>query len=278
MKKFVFLITILLLFCINVHSQYFKSTVRINKDISVSGYYDKNGNEAVAYGRYMKCVSDTLDKFAIVVDYYYRYLGINEYGSPLFYIYTWDYEPDKPQEGLFRIYENEKGGKIGFANTKGEIVVKPQFDYAYPFSDGMAAFNIGGKPVVVHDAMTIPVGDRNGYVDCTGEIVIPPIYKYTGDFNNGKAIVKNREKEWLIIDKSGQTLSKISFPADYIRDIKDGMAGFRDNGKWGYMDDKGNMVIPAQYDAVWDFSDGKAEVKLGKEFFFINKKNEKVSD
>ena len=276
MKKFAFLITILLLFCINVHSQYFKSTVRVGKDSEVSGYVDKNGNVAVPYGQYLSCISDTLDRYAIVMDYIHRYLGIDKYGRPLFYLYMWQGEPDEPKEGMFRIREL-KENKIGFANTKGEIVVKPRFDYAHPFSDGMAAFNIDGKPFVVHDAMTVPVGDRNGYIDRTGEIVIPPIYIYTGNFNNGKAIVKNREKEWLIIDKSGQTLSKISFPADYIKDIKDGMAGFRYKDKWGYMDDKGNMVIPAQYDIAWDFSDGKAKVIIGNEKFFINKENKKVS-
>ena len=45
------------------------------------------------------------------------------------------------------------------------------------------------------------------------------------------------------------------------------------NGEgWGYIDAKGNMVIPAMYDAVEFFSCGFARVVMGDDLKFINKK------
>jgi hypothetical protein len=35
--------------------------------------------------------------------------------------------------------------KVGYLNTRGERSIKPQFDEAYDFSDGLAAVNQGGK-------------------------------------------------------------------------------------------------------------------------------------
>lgn len=49
-------------------------------------------------------------------------------------------------------------------------------------------------------------------------------------------------------------------------------------GKWGYIDERQNLVIPVVYDRARDFSGGIALVELDKKEFFINKKGEKVFD
>lgn len=47
--------------------------------------------------------------------------------------------------------------------------------------------------------------------------------------------------------------------------------------KWGYINLKGEVVIPPQYDSATLFYDGIAEVRIDGKYGFINKKNEIVS-
>lgn len=39
----------------------------------------------------------------------------------------------------------------------------------------------------------------------------------------------------------------------------------RENGKWGYIDKDGNVVINPQFGFTWDFSEGLAVVRIGDE-------------
>lgn len=47
-------------------------------------------------------------------------------------------------------------------------------------------------------------------------------------------------------------------------------------GKWGFQDDKGNIVIEPIYEKVGDFSEGLCAVQTEEEGFYINTKGEKV--
>ena len=47
-------------------------------------------------------------------------------------------------------------------------------------------------------------------------------------------------------------------------------------GKWGFQDDKGNIVIEPIYKSVGDFSEGLCAVQTEEEGFYINTKGEKV--
>ena len=50
----------------------------------------------------------------------------------------------------------------------------------------------------------------------------------------------------------------------------------KQNDKWGFKDEKGDIVIPFIYDYARDFKEGKAGVKLNKKWFYINEKGERV--
>jgi hypothetical protein len=59
---------------------------------------------------------------------------------------------------------------------------------------------------------------------------------------------------------------------DGASDFSEGLARAEVNGKWGFIDKKGNMVIPAVYDSAWDFSKGLALVYINGKYGFIDKK------
>jgi len=60
-------------------------------------------------------------------------------------------------EGLFPVIVS---GKIGYIDKQGKIVINPQFDDAWHFSEGLAGVKIGGKW---------------GYIDKQGKIIINPL-------------------------------------------------------------------------------------------------------
>src|ERR1035437_2341482 len=84
--------------------------------------------------------TDTLFDIAFVT-LNYKWIAINKKDSLVLSPYIFDNGPDYVQEGLFRFVENNK---IGYSNLKGQQIIPAQFDFASPFSGGLAAFSIGG--------------------------------------------------------------------------------------------------------------------------------------
>ena len=52
--------------------------------------------------------------------------------------------------------------------------------------------------------------------------------------------------------------------------ILDGLAAVERDGKWGFINDLGQEVIPCIYDEVWSFSHGIVRVQLNGKWGFIN--------
>jgi len=60
------------------------------------------------------------------------------------------------------------GGKYGYIDKTGRVVIKPQFDHGEDFSDGMACVKIGGK---------------HGYINHDGVMIVKPQYEYAYKFS-----------------------------------------------------------------------------------------------
>jgi len=64
---------------------------------------------------------------------------------------------------------------------------------------------------------------------------------------------------------------------DGVSDFSNGLAIVKLNGKYGYIDTTGKVVIDIKYDKLGYFNrNGLAKVELNKELFYINKKGERV--
>ncbi len=99
------------------------------------GYVNSSGDTVIAPGKYYYCYTDTLKNFAIVLKKDGECVAIDKNNRELFRVYWFDNGPDYFADGLLRIIKN---GKIGYANRMGEVVIKPQFDCAFPFQNGRA--------------------------------------------------------------------------------------------------------------------------------------------
>ena len=176
--------------------------------------------------------------------------------------------------------------KWGYADTLGNIVVEPQYDYAYSFSEGLASVNNGnygfidktGKqviPCIYEDASDFSDGlarvdkdGKYGFIDKTGKVVVEPQYNWIDHFYEGLAQV-DKDGKYGFIDKTGKVVVEPQY--DYMHSFKDGLAMVEKNGKYGFIDKTGRVVIGLQYDYAGSFSEGLAAVHKDGKCGFIDK-------
>ena len=112
-------------------------------------FLNEQGDTIVPFGKYKFCQINLVKNlvFAYENKQDARIVCFNGQGKELFYVFQYDNGPDKLREGLFRI--TDENGLIGFADSLGNIVIKPQFKFAFPFENGKAKVTLSGESKVV---------------------------------------------------------------------------------------------------------------------------------
>lgn len=217
-------------------------------------------------------------------------------------------------ESLARV---KVGEKIGFIDKAGKIVINPQFEGASPFFDGLAATEIGnkygfvdkdGKIVInpqfedaqpfINGLAAVQVGKQYGYVDKEGKIAINPQFDFAFPFSaEGLALVVLNRKIGFV-DKSGKYEINPQFASQggFINALSEAFAITSDigrisfseglapaqigEGKTGYIDKTGKIVINPQFGAALPFYGGMAfvvsEDSPGGEMAWIDKEGKYV--
>lgn len=106
------------------------------------------------------------------------------------------------------------------------------------------------------------VGVECGYVNRSGDTIIPIgkyIYCYTDTFRN-YAIVLKKNVGCIAIDRNEKELYKIFWYENGPDFIIEGLFRIIINGKIGYANEAGEIVIEPQYDCAFPFENGKAKV------------------
>ena len=135
-----------------------------------------------------------------------------------------------------------KNGKYGYMNKKQQVVVPHKYEYAFPFSDGVA--------VVMSDEGLF------GVIDQTGKTLIPLKHNFIGSFNDGLAPVSttnsNGESLYGYINKKGKFVIAPKF--NDANAFSEGLAVVRvdsaNSEKWGVIDKTGNFVVKPKYDEI----------------------------
>ena len=190
------------------------------------------------------------------------------------------------------------GKNWGFIDKTGKMVIASKFfddyygiDAFYNFHDGMAIVKLRDE------------GDyRNGYINKKGEVVVEVGSSSPGNFSDGIAISDNkiidksgkvlantqydqifryngdiiavdRNVGYMIIDKSGSPLTGY---LDFLPNYSEGLAVTKVDGKVGYADKTGKVVIEPKFDAGGNFSEGLASVKVDDKWGYIDKKGQYV--
>jgi len=199
-------------------------------------------------------------------------------------------------------------GALSKGFVKVEI---PSEGYQYYGMDGKPAFTNVYKRALdfSHGLAAVQINDKWGYINRKGEMVISDSFDFAGRFFSDNNAVVLSEKKWGVIDRSGQFLVVPKYkmlyeatdtpfllaflpeeeknPWRYI-DIHDrqifsetfkgagcfqeGLACVRDdNRKYGFINTKGNLVIPYLFDDALGFSEGLACVKIDGLWGYINR-------
>lgn len=174
-----------------------------------------------------------------------------------------------PEAGDFHdglAWVRTRGGRYGYVNKKGELVIDTACTAATDFQGGVAAVARDGKCGLIDqvgrwvlqprcDALGVPrgglvryrQGGRWGYMALNGTVVISPVYDDARSFSDGRAAVLVGE-DWGYIDASG----RMAIEPNYAYTPEPFHAGVAWNGRGGYMDPEGNdaFALPAFDDLV----------------------------
>jgi hypothetical protein len=192
----------------------------------------------------------------LLVKQNYKYGFINPKGEeviPLKYDNAWDFSEWQRTGFLSNV---RLGNKSGFIDTSGKEIIPLQYDGVGLFSEGLAKVTM--NPVPAADS-------KNGYIDSAGNLVIPMLYNNAGNFSEGMAAVSkktgSRNFIYGYIDRSGKEV--IPFLFDGAEEFSEGLAAVKLNGKWGFIDKEGNVVISYKYKSVIrGFNNKRANVVL----------------
>jgi hypothetical protein len=160
--------------------------------------------------------------------------------------------PGDFSEGRASFYSPGKG--YGSIDRAGNVVVEPRWKGAHRFSNGRAA-----------------VEDENGlfgYVDVDGRLVVTPVWPYADSFGpDGLAVVRGRDLRPQRIDKAGQIRPEFDGAGAFSEDL----VAVNRNGKWGYVDRAGRVVIPFQFEGAGPFHEGLAGVRTAEGAGYIDR-------
>jgi hypothetical protein len=195
--------------------------------------------------------------------------------------------PGSGDEPLFPVLA---GGRWGFVDRAGRVVIPPAFERAAPFSEGLASVRLGprrgyvdrtGALVLVPEQepasgdlhrsfasgrALVRVGARFGYVDRTGRLVIPARFDSAQDFSEGLALVCDRTVQCGYVDPSGLGVIGPGLMAG--RPARSGLVGALLTMSMGretvqmYSASTGRRVGPP-WDGAGPFSDGLLPVLYG---------------
>ena len=124
----------------------------------------------------------------------------------------------------------------------GKLAIAPQFDDAWPFSEGLARVKQNGKW---------------GFIDRTGALAIAASFDEAESFSDERAEFKQNGK-WGFIDKAGKVVIAPEYQA--VRSFTEGLAAVKLQGKWGFIDKAGKIVISPAFLSARSFTEGYAAV------------------
>ncbi|MNB82972.1 KWG Leptospira [compost metagenome] len=167
------------------------------------------------------------------------------------------------------------GGKsvirTGFINTKGKWAIKPIYDYAGSFSEGVATAALNGK---------------SGLIDIKGNWIVKPKYSggstFLGQFHDGYILLTISGKydyTYRLVDTKGNIIAVPG--AGQIAGFGDGILSYYGDNGMGFMNLAGKVIVNPAYSFGGDFTAGAGKAFKGlmnNEYsaFLINKAGEVV--
>ncbi len=155
----------------------------------------------------------------------------------------------------------KKNKKYGFINKLGIEVIPLIYD--------KVAFN------VTEGIIAVKQNDKCGFINKKNETIIPFEYDEAYPFFDGIAFVK-KENFYIGIDTKNRTKVNLGPERTELPFYSNNLSVFKENDKYGYINKKGKIVIPAIYEYAYPFVNRMAYVELNGKSGFINKKGKEI--
>ncbi len=166
-------------------------------------------------------------------------------------------------------------GKYGYVNTKGEVVIAPQYDQAFPF--------LNSDMAVVGQVKDTAFVDFS-FIDKTGKATFSSnstVYQPDQTFQ-GKIIKAGKRDTIVCLNAQGQEVDDPSPVPDVIKKTyqNGGIEGAGNyivvqNGKMGVVDNSGKQILPIKYLTIIDLSPTRFLISEQEGVFYIADKTGK---
>jgi hypothetical protein len=148
-------------------------------------------------------------------------------------------------------------GQYGIINTQEDWLMAPQ---PYPIT------------LLKSNRILITKGNINYINDFAGSIIY--FSEYTLECNTDFILEKLPNGSLRKIDYDGRVMASPSpvlvEMVETIFEESEGLRGMKKDGKFGFIDKKGNLRIANRYDAIGQFKEGLTKVKLNNKWGYIN--------
>ena len=155
-----------------------------------------------------------------------------------------------------RLSRLSKGGKFGFVDQWGVMVIPCKYDDAHIFSEGLAS---------------VKLKDQWGFINTKGQEVVPIQFSDARPFFDGVALVQVGSA-YRIINGTGSVIKTLNYVSQ--EGFIDGFARVGLDGKYGFIEQTGKEVIPVKYDFAHPFKNGLAQIGLGSKKGYVDRQGQ----
>lgn len=138
----------------------------------MQGFLDRSGNEVIPC-KYDEVSFFRMGRAMVRIDQLY---GIIDTNGDI--VLPMEYENKVPHGDKYQYHDSlalvEKGGKLGFVDLDGKLVIPMYFEQAYHFSEGLASVRYHGMW---------------GYIDTKGDVYMPFVFDIASPYKWGRAEV-----------------------------------------------------------------------------------------
>lgn len=175
----------------------------------------------------------------------------------------------------------QMGGKYGYLNLKGELIIPATYNQATPFyqheawvqkntsfpcflTDGRGSFlrevklkEVDSIGVFSEGFCWFKLNRKYGFLDTSGNVIVGNKFLQVQPYSNNLAAVKN--SAWGFVNTNG----KIVIPQQYTETTSffQQRAGVFNGVSWGFINPQGKLLVKYTYDSVGTFSMGVCPVK-----------------
>lgn len=154
----------------------------------------------------------------------------------------------------------------GAIDANGVEVIPPKYDLIEPFSEGLAV-------VIDFDSK------KSAYINKQGNFITDFIFDDAREFSEGLGAVNQNPPNgifnpdaggWGFLNAKGEVQIPLQYQGVAYEGFKQGYAAVKKKGKWGMIDKSNNIHVPFIYDSLSDYNSDRASAGLNGKDGYID--------